>query len=107
MSTNTSVAERIFRPQFADASFSRLQKQTIEGFKQSKSQPSFIASQNFDKIIYKTGNFLTISESGTEQTIKNLSIKDVRIFTWSLTSREPSCVVGDVKQNPAETGIPG
>ncbi len=92
------LEERIFRPNFTDAAFSRLQKQTIEGFKQSKAQPAFLASQHFDKIIYNSGNFLTLSESGTERTITNLTIKDVQDFyNESLTSQGTKVVVvGDV-----------
>ena len=94
------LEERIFNPNFTEASFSRLQKQAIEGFKQSKAQPAFIATQNFDKIIYNTGNFLTLSESGTERTIKNLTIKDVeKFYTESLVSQGTRVVVvGDVTQ---------
>jgi zinc protease len=39
------LEERIFNPEFTDASFGRIQKQTIEGFKQAKAQPSIVATR--------------------------------------------------------------
>ncbi len=94
------LEERIFYPKFTEASFSRLQKQIIEGFKQSKSQPAFIATQNFDKIIYNAGNFLTLSKNGTERTVKNLTISDVEKFYAEILSSQGTkvVVVGDISE---------
>jgi len=95
------LEERVFNPNFTEASFSRIQKQTIESFKQAKAQPATVASENFDKIIYPAGNFLTMSENGTENSIRKITIDDIRKFyAESLTSQGTKIVVvGDIKQS--------
>jgi zinc protease len=73
------LEERMLNPSFSQAAFTRLQKQAMEGFKQVKAQPSAIADDIFDKLNY--GNsILGTSSSGTETTVKNLSLKDVEDF---------------------------
>ena len=94
------LEERMFSPAFNQDDFSRIQKQSLEGFKQLKSQPSAIANNVFDKLNY--GNtILGMSSSGTETTVKNLTLKDVEDFYKNnMTSQNTRVViVGDVKEN--------
>jgi len=92
--------ERLLRPKFTQAAFDRIKKQTLEGFKLRKAQPSIIASEVFDKVNYGANNILGISGVGTEDTVKNLTLKDVEDFyTRSVTSKGARvAVVGDVTQ---------
>jgi len=93
------LEERMLNPNFTQTSFSRLQKQAMEGFKQTKAQPSAIADDVFDKLNF--GNsILGMSSNGTEATIKNLTLKDVQDFyNNNLTSQNARVVVvGDVKE---------
>lgn len=93
------LEERMLHPNFTETAFSRIQKQTLEGFKQLKSQPAAIASQVFDKINY--GNtILGMSSNGTETSVKALTLKDVEDFyTSNQTSQNTRVViVGDVKE---------
>ncbi|MFN3999189.1 M16 family metallopeptidase [Algoriphagus sp.] len=93
------LEERIFNPKFTQEAFDRIQKQAIEGFKQTKSQPAFIASDVFAKINY--GNsILGLSESGTERTISNLRLEDVENYYANyMTSKNAKLVVvGDVDE---------
>ncbi len=93
------LEERMFNPNFTQASFTRLQKQAMEGFKQAKSQPSTIANDVYAKLNY--GNtVLGKSDNGTETTIKNLTLKDVEDFyANNFTSQNARVViVGDVKE---------
>ncbi len=93
------LEERMFNPNFAQASFTRLQKQAMEGFKQAKSQPSTIANDIYAKLNY--GNtVLGKSDNGTETTIKSLTLKDVEDFyANNFTSQNARVViVGDVNE---------
>lgn len=94
------LEERMLSPKFNQDAFNRIQKQSIEGFKQMKSQPAFVASDVFDKMNYGT-SILGLSEAGTEYTVKNLKLKDVEdYFTNYMTSKDARLVVvGDVTQN--------
>ncbi len=93
------LEERMLRPNFTDAAFSRIQKQTLEGFKQLKSQPAAIANQVFDKINYGS-SILGMGSNGTEATVKSLTLKDVEDFYNSnLTSQNARVViVGDATE---------
>jgi zinc protease len=93
------LEERMFSPSFTQASFTRLQKQAMEGFKQAKSQPTIIANDVYAKLNY--GNtVLGKSDNGTEATIKNLTLKDIEDFyANNFTSQNARVViVGDVKE---------
>lgn len=92
--------ERLLRPKFTEAAFARLKKQTLEGFKLRKAQPAAVASEVFDKVNYGSGNILGISEMGTEETVKNLTLKDIEdVYRRFVTSKGARvAVVGDVSQ---------
>ena len=94
------LEERMLNPDFKAASFNRLQKQAMEGFKQLKAQPSAIADNVFDKLNF--GNsVLGMSGNGTETTVKNLTLTDVQDFyNNNLTSQNTRVVVvGDVTES--------
>ena len=93
------LEERMLDPDFNQASFTRIQKQAMESFKQVKSQPATIATNVFEKIEY--GNSpLGRSTNGTEETVKSFTLKDVQDFyTNNFTSQGTRVVVtGDVKE---------
>jgi len=92
--------ERLLNPKFTEEAFNRIQKQSIEGFKQSKAQPAFIASDVFAKMNYGT-SILGLSEAGTEYTVANLKLKDVQdYYNNYMTSKDAKLVVvGDVSEN--------
>jgi zinc protease len=91
--------ERLLNPSFTQSAFDRIQKQSIEGFKQSKSQPAAIASNVFDMMNYGT-SILGLSQAGTEYTVKNLTLKDVEdYYANNMTSKNARLVVvGDVTE---------
>jgi len=94
------LQERMFNPKFTDAAFSRIQKQTIESFKVAKGQPSAVADAVFAKLNYGPNHILAIDESGTEESIKTMTIKDVEnYYNNYMTSQDAKVViVGDIKQ---------
>lgn len=98
--TLTLLEERLLNPKFTPEAFSRIQKQTVEGFKQMKSQPAFVATEVFARMNFG-GSILGLSESGTEYTVKNLSLKDVEeYYNNYITSKGAKLViVGDVSES--------
>ncbi len=93
------LEEKMLSPKFNQDAFNRIQKQTVEGFKQTKSQPAFVASEVFAKMNYG-GSILGLSESGTEYTVKNLTLKDVAdYYNNNMTSKAAKLVVvGDITE---------
>jgi zinc protease len=94
------LKERMLNPKFTEEAFSRIQKQTLEGFKQRKSRPATIASDVYDKLNYGNGNILGLNEVGTEYTVKNLKLENVEnYYNQYMTSRGAELVVvGDVSK---------
>ncbi len=91
--------EHLLNPNFTEEAFSRIQKQSIQGFKQRKSQPAAIASDVFDKMNYGS-SILGLSEAGTEHTVKNLKLQDVQeYYNNYMTSQDARLVVvGDITE---------
>ncbi len=94
------VQERMLNPKFSEAAFNRIQKQEIEGFKQVKSDPAAVADIVFAKVNYGPNSILSMSEDGTEHTIRNMKLQDVEnYYNNYMTSKGAKVVVvGDVKQ---------
>jgi zinc protease len=72
----------------------------MESFKQVKADPAAVADAVFAKVNYGPNNILSMSEAGTEYTIKNMKLSDVENYYSSyITSKGVKVVVvGDVKQ---------
>lgn len=95
------LQERMLNPKFTEESFNRLKKQALESFKLAKSQPATIADNVFAKVNYGTNNILGISEDGTEETVKNITLNDIQAYYNNyMTSQDAKVVVvGDVSQD--------
>ncbi len=94
------LEERMLNPKFTEDAFKRNQKQIIESFKQTKSQPAAVASEVIAKINYGPNSILAMSEDGTEYTVKNMKLADIqKYYDHYMTSKDAKVVVvGDVKQ---------
>jgi zinc protease len=94
------LEERMLRPKFTEAAFDRIKKQTLEGFKAQKAQPAAVADAVFAKLNYGQNHILGISPDGTEETVKNITLKDIEdYYTNYMTSVDAKVVVvGDIKQ---------
>ncbi|HEX2608409.1 MAG TPA: pitrilysin family protein [Flavisolibacter sp.] len=95
------LQERIFNPKFTQASFDRIQKQAIQSFKAAKGQPATIADEVYAKVNYGPNHILGISQDGTEETIKNITLQDIEgYYNNYMTSQDAKVViVGDIKQD--------
>lgn len=80
------LEERMFRPAFEEADFVRLKKQQIEGIKNNSTQPGSIATSVYNKLLFGEDNIRAVSVSGTEQTVENISLDDVKKFYQSYFS---------------------
>ncbi|HEX6333422.1 MAG TPA: pitrilysin family protein [Flavisolibacter sp.] len=94
------LQERMFNPNFTEDAFNRIKKQRLESFKVSKSQPATIASSVFARLNYGDNHILGVSQNGTEETIANITLQDVKdYFSKYMTSVDAKLVVvGDIKQ---------
>ncbi|HEU4472816.1 MAG TPA: pitrilysin family protein [Flavisolibacter sp.] len=94
------LEERMFNPNFSQQSYDRLQAQAAQYFKSRKGQPATIASEVFAKLNFGSNNILGISEDGTEATVKNISLDDIKAYYNNyMTSQDAKVVVvGDITE---------
>jgi zinc protease len=98
--TMALVEERLFNPKFSEESFKRLHRQSMESFKQAKSQPAAVASAVFAKLNYGPNHILGIGEGGTEKTVANITLQDIENYynNYITSMGTKVVVVGDVTQ---------
>ena len=101
------VEERLFKPKFTEAVFKRLQRQTLEPFRNNKTQASSIASNLIDEINYGADHILGVSQDGNEATVKAFTLKDVEEYYQNhLTSEGTRVLVsGDVSEEEVISSI--
>jgi len=98
--TLTLLQERMFNPKFTQQAYDRIQLQAAQYFKQQKGQPSSIASSVFAKVNYGANHILGISEEGTAETVKNITLQDIEnYYNNYMTSVDAKVVVvGDITE---------
>jgi zinc protease len=95
------LEERLFNPKFTQNAFTRIQKQTLEGFKAAKGQPAAIADEVIAKLNFGKDHILAMNEDGTEYTVKNMKMEDIQAYYDNcMTSHKTRVVVvGDIRQD--------
>jgi len=94
------LEERMLHPKFTEEPFDRIKRQTMEGFKNMKSQPAAVASNVIAKINYGPDNILGVSAGGSETTIPNITLADIQHYYDNYMTSEGAkvVVVGDIKE---------
>ncbi|HTL10631.1 MAG TPA: insulinase family protein, partial [Chitinophagaceae bacterium] len=94
------LEEKLLNPNFTADAFKRNQKQNLEGIKQAKTQPAAVASEVEARINYGAGNILGLSDNGTESSLNNITLDDIKNYYNSYITSQGTrvVVVGDVKQ---------
>jgi zinc protease len=94
------LEERLLHPKFTQDAFDRNQKQALESFKVQKSQPSYVASVVFSKMNFGANNILGLSQQGTEESVKSMTLQDIENYYKNYTTSNGAkvVVVGDIKQ---------
>ena len=72
--------ERLFQPGFKPADFARVKNQRIQAIRQSKTQPAQTAGEVYNKILYGTDNAFAYPNNGTVDTIRTMTLKDIKDF---------------------------
>ncbi|WP_162053022.1 M16 family metallopeptidase [Pontibacter pamirensis] len=94
------LQERLFKPKFNQDDFDRLKKQQQEGIANQSTQPTAIASNVYNKLLYGEGNIMAVPTSGTAETVENITLQDVQNYYDKNYSPSVSnlVVVGDISE---------
>ncbi len=95
------LEERMLHPRFAQEDFDRLKKQRLEAIKNQSTQPTVIANNVYNKMLYGEGHIQAIPVIGTTQTVESITLDDVKKFYQNYFSPSVTnlVIVGDVEQN--------
>jgi zinc protease len=74
------AAERLLQPAFDEKDFARLKDQTLEGIRQSKTQPAAIAATVYQLLLFGKDNSFSYLNIGTEESVSGLTLDDVKAF---------------------------
>ncbi|RYY96694.1 MAG: insulinase family protein [Chitinophagaceae bacterium] len=97
------MQERLYNPRFTEQAFNRIKKSRLQSFSLQKSQPTAIAENVFAKVNYGPNHILGMPQGGTEETVKNIELKDVEAYYNNFITSQGArlVVVGDMKQEEA------
>lgn len=92
------LEERLLRYNFTQEDFDRNKKRVIQNLNNAMNRPAYIASNVFPKLIYEETAIKSFS--ATEETLKNITLEDVRFFGQNnfSTFEGEVVVVGDIAE---------
>jgi len=95
------VGERMFHPKLGQEDFDRLKKQQLESIGNQATQPVAIANNVYSKLLYGESDIRAVPVLGTEATVKNITLDDVKKFYADHFSPSVTnlVVVGDLDQS--------
>lgn len=101
------AAERFFKPKFDSEDFERVKAQTFQGIKSAKKRPDFVATAAFNKSLYGENNAFAYTNSGTEETVQNITLDDVKAFYKTHYSPEitTAVAVSDLSQSQMKAAL--
>lgn len=95
------LEEKLMRPKFEEKDFNRLKNQALEAAKAAYEAPASIASNVFDQLLYGQSDIRSLPTSGSDESIPNITLEDVKNFYAANYAPNISqlVIVGDVSQN--------
>jgi len=87
--------ERLYKPKFEAADFDRIKKQNLQGLKNQQTQPTFIASDIYGKLLHGSKDMRAISESGTYETLEKVTLDDVKAL-YEFAQITPQTLLGNL-----------
>jgi zinc protease len=101
------LKERLFHPKFSAEALERIKKQTIQGFESAKTQPATIATTVYSKLLYGKDNIRTYATNGKEETVKNITLADVRAYydNYFAPNLSSVVVVGELSEAGARSKL--
>lgn len=99
------VEERLLNPTFDEEAFERNKKKSIANLKNANVRGSYVASRVYDYVLHGKNNILAWSTSGTEESVGNITLDDVKnYYRDNMSINEAKVVVvGDIKEKEALT----
>lgn len=78
--TMTLVKEMLLEPRFDEEEFELIKIGTINALNRSRADANSVASKAFNTLLYGEDHMFGVSTAGTVESIKNMSVEDVKAF---------------------------
>ncbi|RLJ68889.1 zinc protease [Lacinutrix venerupis] len=100
------VKEIILQPRWDVDEFNRLKSALETSLKDRESNPNSIASMAYNKLIYGDNHILSIPSSGTQESISNISIQDLKNYFKNLSPENASFhIAGALNNNEVKSTL--
>lgn len=107
--TISLVEEMLFEPRWDSVQFNLAKSRVINNLKRNKANPSYLASNELNKLIFGENNILAVETVGTEESVSSITIDDLRDFynkNFS-SSLAKFIVAGDIDQQRVVAALSG
>jgi len=103
------VEEMLFEPRWDEEQFDLAKSRIINNLKRNKANPSYLASNTLNSLVFGEGNILAVETAGTEESVSSITIDDLKNFYGSNFSPTLASfiVAGDVDQQRVEAALAG
>lgn len=101
------VREILLEPRWDEEEFKLVKQQVLSRIKQQQANPNSIADNEFRKIIYGNNHILSHNNMGTEESVENITLADLKQYYREYVSPRNSTylVVGDLALEDAEAAL--
>ncbi|WP_299436355.1 pitrilysin family protein [uncultured Aquimarina sp.] len=100
------VEEIILQPRWDEKEYNRLKQALQTSLKGREANPNAIASVNFNKLVYGDQHILGVPNSGTLETIDNITLDDVKAHYKNFSSKNAVFhVAGNINQEEVNTAL--
>jgi len=103
------VEEMLFEPRWDEEQFDLAKSRIINNLKRNNANPSYLASNTLNSLVFGEGNILAVETAGTEESVSSITIDDLKNFYGSNFSPTLASfiVAGDVDQQRVEAALAG
>lgn len=97
------LQDLLLHPNITEDNLAIVKQKIVESIKESKSNPVQLADRVFPIINYGTDNVLGIGQVGTETTVQNITLEDVKTFYSNTLAANHAklAIVGDINEKDA------
>jgi zinc protease len=95
------LEEVMLKPKFTEDEYNRLKFSQLESIANQVNEPTTLANNQFNKVLYGEGHIMAVPSSGTEATLAGVTLTDVQEYYESNFAPNISnlVVVGDIEKD--------
>ncbi|WP_158770664.1 pitrilysin family protein [Paraglaciecola sp. L1A13] len=99
--------KKLFHPAFLESDFLRLKQRTAQSLQQQVKNPSVLASRAVSELLFGKDNRVSLPDSGTLQTLDNITLDDIKTYYHNYYSPAKAnvVVVGDIEPKALQESL--